>query len=151
MSFTRFHDDPARIKKQMEEISYTGRYMLDTPGPGSNLPFLEDPNIRLQKWGANLRNDKTNLESSLRNLGIPLNRDRFEYQKMNSALDITYQNENPFVDETRSSHPVWMFRELEQSRWENPFVNPQSHVEIKCANNVNTRLQEKDDFTRRKI
>ena len=50
MSFTRFHDDPNRIKKQVEE-SITGcNYMLNTPGQGIDLPFFEDPQLRLQKW-----------------------------------------------------------------------------------------------------
>ena len=29
MSFTRFHDDEARIKKQLQEQTYEGRYMLN--------------------------------------------------------------------------------------------------------------------------
>ena len=49
MSFTRFYDDEARVKKQIEESSFIGRYMLNTPGPGSQAPFLEDSHIRLQK------------------------------------------------------------------------------------------------------
>ena len=61
MSFTRFHDDPNRIKKQIDESSFAGRYMLNTPGQGMNLPFSEDPQIRLQKWGANLQTNTVNL------------------------------------------------------------------------------------------
>ena len=41
MSFTRFHDDPSRIKKQSEELSFQGRYFLNTPGQGMDLPFEE--------------------------------------------------------------------------------------------------------------
>ena len=43
MSFTRFHDDPNRIKKQVEESSAVGNYSLNTPGQGTDLPFMEDP------------------------------------------------------------------------------------------------------------
>ena len=50
MSFTRFHDDPARIKKQIQDSSFSGRYMLNVPGQGTDLPFVEDPHIRLQHW-----------------------------------------------------------------------------------------------------
>ena len=53
MSFTRFHDDKCRMQKQMQEQTYTGRYMLNVPGNGINMPFAEDPFMRLQKWGAN--------------------------------------------------------------------------------------------------
>ena len=75
MSFTRFHDDPARIKKQLEQTTFLGRYMLDCPGPGNNLPFWEDPQIRMQKWGANLRDNTVNLESDLFGMTRRLNRD----------------------------------------------------------------------------
>ena len=55
MAFTRFRDDPHRIQKQLEESTYVGRYTLNTPGQGMDLPFNEDPHIRLQKWGAKLQ------------------------------------------------------------------------------------------------
>ena len=29
MSFTRFHDDPCRIEKQLQESTGTGKYMLN--------------------------------------------------------------------------------------------------------------------------
>ena len=43
MAFTRFHDDPARISKRLEESTFTGRYQLDRPGPGVDMPFYEEP------------------------------------------------------------------------------------------------------------
>ena len=48
MAFTRFHDDPARIAKQLEIETFAGRYQLDRPGPGVNLPYYEDTHHRLQ-------------------------------------------------------------------------------------------------------
>ena len=76
MSFTRFHDDPARVKKQLEESTYQGRYFLNKPGAGVDLPFFEDPHLRLQGWGANLHNNTVNLESDLYGLSRTLNRDQ---------------------------------------------------------------------------
>jgi len=66
MSFTRFHDDPARIQKQLAESTFSGRYMLNTPGPGVDLPYMEESQMRLQKWGANITTDIINLESDFR-------------------------------------------------------------------------------------
>ena len=66
MSFTRFHDDDARIKKQLQESTFAGRYQLNAPGPGENLPFIEDPHMRLEKWGANNRTNGVDLESDLK-------------------------------------------------------------------------------------
>ena len=55
MAFTRFHDDPCRIKKQLQESTGPGLFMIDVPGNGLNPCFMEDPFVRMQKWGANLQ------------------------------------------------------------------------------------------------
>jgi hypothetical protein len=150
MAFTRFHDDPARIKKQLEESSFAGRYQLDVPGPGTNMPFFEDPQIRLQGWGANMRQGTVNLESDLRGLTRPLNRDLTDandYTKHQAfASRLSFPVQSAFIDETRASHPAWMYRDLEQSRWEAPLLNPQNRIEPEFYTNVQTRILEKDQF-----
>ena len=65
MAFTRFHDDPCRIKKQLQESTGAGRYMLNKPGWGANPCFMDDPYIRMEQWGANLQTNTINLESDL--------------------------------------------------------------------------------------
>ena len=153
MAFTRFHDDPNRIKKQIMESSFSGRYMLNTPGQGTDLPFIEDPHIRLQHWGANLRNDTVNLESDLRGMTRRLNRDNQEtneYKKQsNEPRQVSYKNAEPFVQETRASHPAWMYKDLEQTRWEAPFLNPSNGLEKDFQHNIQTRILEKDNFIRK--
>ena len=68
MSFTRFHDDPARIEKQLQESTEQGEYMLNVPGNGVKPCYIKDPFIRMQKWGANLQTNSINLESDLRGI-----------------------------------------------------------------------------------
>ena len=75
MSFTRFHDDPCRIKKQLQESTGIGKYMLNVPGTGDKPCFMEDPYIRLKQWGANLRTNTINLESDLIGLSRPNTKD----------------------------------------------------------------------------
>lgn len=150
MAFTRFHDDPYRVQKGLEESSFPGRYMLNTPGQGMNLPFMEDPNIRMQKWGANLHNNTVNLESDLRGLTRRMNRDEVgignhkTYAVSSSAFSAT--NMQPFVEESRMSHPAWMYKDLEQTRWETPLLNPLNGIEKNFHSNVQTRILEKDSF-----
>lgn len=147
MSFTRFHDDPARIRKQLAESTFSGRYFLNTPGPGISMPFYEDPQMRLQGWGANICTNTVNLESDFFGITRPLNRDIIDYRDTATiATPVVYQSEDPLVEESRVSHPAWMYRDLEQSRWENPFINPQANVELRFPNNIQTRILEKDYF-----
>jgi hypothetical protein len=150
MAFTRFHDDPYRIRKQVEESSFVGRYMLNTPGQGVDLPFMEDPQLRLQKWGANLTQNSINLESDLFGLTRPINRDyvdKNDYKKHAVfASPITYKNAQPFVEESRASHPAWMYKDLEQTRWENPLLNPLNGLDKPFHDNIQSRILEKDNF-----
>ena len=150
MSFTRFRDDALRIKYELEISTYTGRYLLDTPGPGANLPYLEDPQIRVQKWGANLMTNPVNIESDLLGLTRKLNRDNIDLNNYkNTAVECdrkTYERVNPFVEESRASHPAWLYKDLEQTRWEVPFLNPLANVEKGFTDNIQTRILEKDYY-----
>ena len=150
MAFTRFHDGPYRIKKQLEESTFTGRYMLDTPGPGINMPFYEETQMRLQKWGANLAHDPVTLENDLIGLTRPLNRDLLTVNdyKMSAPKYIPnhYSSKTPFVEESRATDPAWTYREKDQMRWENPWLNPQANLEPQFQMNIQTRILEKDYY-----
>jgi hypothetical protein len=150
MSFTRFYDDPSRIKKQLQQTTFVGRYMLDVPGPGMELPFWEDPQVRMQKWGSNLTDNYVNLESDLFGMTRKINRDLvdindFKKQSVNTQK-LEYKNMKPFVDESRATHPAWMYKTIEQNRWEYPFLNPLNGLEKEFHNNIQTRILEKDYF-----
>lgn len=150
MSFTRFHDDPCRIKKQMQESTGPGKYMLNMPGNGNKPCFMEDPYIRLQQWGANLRTNTINLESDLLGLTRPNNNDCIEkniYKLHNvNSKPISYPSCLPMTDQSRTTHPAWTTRDLEQVNWYILPLDPQENTCIPFHNNLNTRLIERDNF-----
>ena len=149
MAFTRFHDDPARIKKQLQESTGLGRYQLDAPGPGLNLPFFEDPQIRLQGWGANLRTNTIELDTDLKGISRKLTHDVVDYKsKTPYSTAREYSTLPAFVDESRATHPAWMFRDLEQTRWNYSFHDVQRKTEIPFINNESTRILEKKNYVR---
>ena len=115
-----------------------------------DLPFIEDPHTRLQKWGANLQTNNVNLESDLYGLTRTYNRDllnnnNYKQHKANSHAK-SYKTELPTTQESRASHPAWTYKDLEHSRWESPILNPQNDLERKFDCNVQTRILEKDNF-----
>ena len=151
MSWTRFHDDPVRMTKEVEMSTYSGNYALNKPGPGIDLPFWEDTQIRMEKWGANLHNGFSDIESELKGIGQKLTKhpDPQQYQRLQQlSSNITYKPSQPFVEESRTSHPAWQYRGMDRqySRWENPWLNPQAKLatEKQFLDNVHTRLVEKD-------
>ena len=150
MSFTRFHDDPNRIHRQVQQSSYAGMYQLNTPGNGLNLPFSQEAQLRLQKWGANFDKNMISQENDLRGLTRKLNKDYIDvnnYEKyQNLPSEPAYKLQAPYVEESRASHPAWTFRDLEQKRWEEPFLNPQAGLEKPFQYDIQTRILEKDNY-----
>jgi hypothetical protein len=150
MSFTRFHDDPCRVEKQLQESTGPGRYLLNTPGNGDKPCFMEDPFIRLQKWGANLRTHPICIGSDLRGLTRPLTLDcteenNYATHAVQSAA-VTYPTCLPTTDQTRATNPAWTARDLEQVDWWTLPLDPQENVCIPFHNNLSTRILEKDYF-----
>ena len=148
MSFTRFHDDPCRIHKQLQESTGPGRYMLDVPGNGPKPCFMEDPFIRLQKWGANLQTNTINLESELQGRTKKLNGFDGENYKTNTFVSkpIQYPVCQPTTNQSRATHPAWLYKDLEQNNFSILPLNPQENTCIPFQNNLNTRLLERDYF-----
>jgi hypothetical protein len=75
MAFTRFHDDPCRITKQLQQMTDQGRWVIDVPGNGVKPCFVLDPQIIPQKWGANLMTHSVDVQSCLLGIDKELNRD----------------------------------------------------------------------------
>lgn len=147
MSFTRFHDDPCRIKKQLQESTGPGRYILNQPGNGDKPDYMEDPFLRLQGWGGNLQTNTINLESNLKGLNMPLTRDCVDYEKNTvESKQIQYPSKDPFTEQSRTTHPAWLYKDLEQVNWSILPLNPQENTCIPFHNNLDTRILEKDNF-----
>ena len=154
MSFTRFHDDPCRVQKQLQETTGPGRYALNTPGNGDKPCYIEDPQIIIQKWGGNLRTNSINLESELmginkRNMGRDcLGKDEYTSNMVpNKAIEYPKCN-NLYTEQSRAIMPAWTARDLEQVDWYTLPLNPQENTCIPFMNNLNTRILEKDYFKR---
>ena len=155
MAFTRFKYDEARTKKELQEATGTSRWVLNTPGQGVDLPFIEDPHIRLQKWGANLRevnNGRSIVDiasdldgrSRIGNVRLGCNKELYPNNGVEKSWKKNYKTLSGVTDESRSSHPSWMYRDLEQTRWEYPLLDPQENVCKHFENNISTRILEKD-------
>lgn len=152
MANTRFNYDPCRTKKHLQQSTDPGRWILNVPGNGSNPCYIEDPQIIVQKWGANLRTNTINLESDLLGVNRIANRDCLgvnNYQNYNVPNQpIQYPScKSAFTEQSRATHPAWWYRDIEQVDWGYPQLNPQENVCLPFHNNLSTRILEKDYFT----
>jgi hypothetical protein len=148
--FTKLYYDTDCVRNHVIQSTGTGKYMLNTPGNGLNLPYMEDSNIRLQKWGANMTSNTINLENDLKGLTRKINRDNISKNSYikNSVSVSTKQFpvEKCFVDETRHSNPAWLLRGIDNNRWDFPIVNPQANLDKHFQENIQTRILEKDYY-----
>ena len=117
MSFTRFHDDPARIQKANIENTHMNEYVFNVPGNGKGMKsqYFSDPRIRLQHTGVSMQKDLIGLENSLRNMGTPLNKDHINKTTTKHALSFNPIRkdvyENVITSESRATHPAFEYRE----------------------------------------
>ena len=151
MAFTRFKYDNCRTKKSLQQATDPGRWMLNVPGNGANPCYIEDPQIIIQKWGANLRTNTINLESELRGIDRPLTRDCISLNNYKSFQvtnkEIIYPVCNTlYTEQSRATNPAWWYRDLEQTNREYPPLNPQENTCLPFNNNLSTRVLEKDYF-----
>ena len=144
MAFTRFHDDPCRIEKQLQEITDPGRYIIDVPGNGPKPFYINDPYIRLQGWGANLRTNCVDLESALNGLDRPLNSNFNPKLPINNKIN--YPTYGTITDQPRATNPAWEVRGLQRDNFNYLFFDPQQNTCIPFRANLNTRLLERDYF-----
>jgi hypothetical protein len=91
-----------------------------------------------------------NLESDLRGLTRINNSDNIDMNqhKLKSVKTTTkkYPVSNVYTDQSRATHPAWTFKDLEQTKWDYPHLDPQEHICVPFQNNLSTRLLERDTF-----
>jgi len=150
MSFTRFHDDPCRIQKQLEESTFSGRYMINKPGNGTKPYYMEDPFIRLQEWGGNLQTNTINLESQLLGINKPLSKDYTNNLENLKSEKREYPTCKCFVEQPRAINPPWTALDLEQNNFDYLHYNPQENVNMPFLNNLSSRILEKDYYLNKK-
>ena len=153
MAFTRFHDDEARIIKQLQQQTDQERWHLDVPGNGDKPCFMLDPYIIPQKWGGNLWTHSTDIQSSLLGIDRQLSRDCIDQSKFKRqtvyASPIDYPVcETLTTEQSRAIMPAWTARDLQQNHAYILPKNPQANTEMSFKNYTSTRILEKDSFKR---
>jgi len=153
MAFTRFHDDEARIIKQLQQQTDQERWYLDTPGNGDKPCFMLDPQIIPQKWGGNLWTHSIDIQSSLLGIDRQLTRDCINQEKFKRQTVYASPIDYPMCDtltteQSRAIMPAWTARDLQQNHAYILPNNPQSNTEMPFQNYTSTRILEKDYFKR---
>ena len=152
MSNTRINNDEGRQSVRLQQSVAVGNYSMDVPGNGSKPCFVSDPYVRIQKWGANIRTNFTDVESQLLGVNRTLGKDcrKQEYRNYNVENDsISFPTCSQLTTEQpRTSHPAWTVKDVEKFPDTYLFLNPQENCAMNFQNNISTRILEKDYFVR---
>ena len=142
MAFTRYYDDPDRVMKKLQESTSQGMYYLNQPGNGDAPPFISDPSIIIQGWGANMWNNRVDIETELRG-NRKLTRDGIQCPKTVPSKRFYSSYDTEITSASRTIAPVWTARDVEQVGWWSLQTNPQ-HTAIMPFSATSSRLLEKD-------
>ena len=152
MAFTRFKYDDSRTMKELQQSTDQGRWILNVPGNGTKPHYMEDPNIRIQKWGGNLMTNHVDIENSLWGITMNNNRDyldQSQYKKYVKQSEKIYypKNSDLYVDQSRSTDPAWEYRNMEINNWLEPLPNVEPVQMIPHqSHQINSRNLEKDAY-----
>ena len=160
MAFTNKFYDNNNVNKYLDDNYNSLNYIINTPGNGVRPHFIKDPQLRLQKFGGNISDNITDINSSLIGLNKVLSKNIHQPndgRSGNSSLinpsykKIFYPSYNEaIIDESRSTMPAWQIRDIENNHWmDYLYNNPQENTEIKFSNNINSRILEKDNYTKK--
>jgi len=155
MASTRFNDDILRLEKRNQESTDIGRWILNTPGNGVQPHYYEDPNIRLQKWGANLRDvHPMDVASDLDGRNRPASKycshKVYPYNSVGEThILYNYPTMNAYTQETRLTHPAWSYVDLPQHRISHLHFNPQKYTELDFNARINTRNMARDNYNKK--
>lgn len=153
MAFSR--DDIAKTRCDLNACNNQLGYMLNVPGNGVHPDYFVDPQIRLQKFGANLSANVVDINSKLLGIDRQLDRDHYVPNTRDPYFNPVYKRfvyptvDYAITDQPRTINPAWELRGLERTNWDYPLINHQQHTEMMFANNINSRQQEKDEFRNR--
>ena len=70
----------------------------------------------------------------------------YKKDKKIDGTKIYYSNGKLEVGESRITHPIWEYRELDQTKTNILPLNPQENTELSFNHNLNTRLLQMDDY-----
>tara|TARA_B100001175_G_C19380844_1_gene576502 strand:+ start:408 stop:914 length:507 start_codon:yes stop_codon:yes gene_type:complete len=155
MAFTRFNYEKCRVQKSLQQATGPGRYMLNVPGNAGDKPeVFNDPQLRMQKWGGNLmgvyNGHPIDIDSDLKNVGRKLSKyckeKKYPNDKVSTYKNTYKSNNTSLTDQSRTTHPAWLYRDLEQNHMYPLLLDPQENVCKTFHNNLNTRLIERDSF-----
>jgi hypothetical protein len=151
MATTR--DNREKMEFNVDKYSDGINYMLNVPGTGNRPDFIADPQIRLQKFGANLSTNVVDINSNLLGVDKQLNRDHYVPNTRDTWFNDTYKRftfpviSSAITDQPRASMPAWNIRDLEKNNWNYLHTDPQQNTEMMFDNNINSRMVEKDIHT----
>jgi hypothetical protein len=152
MASTRISNDKIRIHKRLQESTDVSRHVMNVPGNGLDIPFIENPHVRMQGWGANRVDDIIGVENSLMNIDRPLIREchdnKDSYYTKPNMNGMQYSTRAFETMDSHMSQPAWNLRGVENKEPHGFPIDNGTPIETPFNTNLGTRMHEKDLYTK---
>jgi len=141
MASTR--NDKPELIQQMVTI---GNYHLMVPGNGIQPYYIEDPQIRIQKWGGCSYTNMIDVDTSLKGIDKTLKCDVFQKSNL-SSTPIQYPSTNLlYTENSRTICPAWNLKGIEVVKSDFLYYDPRIKSSIPFTHNVSSRDIQKKEY-----
>ena len=142
MASTR-NDKPEVTTQQLLTI---GNYHLMVPGNGIQPFYIEDPHIRIQKWGGYSYTNMIDIDSSLKCIDKQMKCDVFQKSHLNSSPIYYPSTKLLYTENSRTICPAWNLKDKECIKGDYLFYDPRIKSNIPFVHNVSSRDIQKNEY-----
>uniref|UniRef100_A0A6C0HQS8 Uncharacterized protein n=1 Tax=viral metagenome TaxID=1070528 RepID=A0A6C0HQS8_9ZZZZ len=136
-----------RPEIKTQQLCDIGNYHLLVPGNGVQPFFIEDPNIRIQKWGGVSYTNMIDIDSSLKGIDKQLKCDVLQKSNLHTN-PISYPSTNLlYTENSRLISPAWNLKGIEVVKSDYLHYDPRIKSSIPFRHNVSSRDLQKDNYS----
>ena len=130
-----------------QQLSTIGNYHLMVPGNGTQPFYIEDPQIRIQKWGGYSYTNMIDIDSSLKCIDKRLKCDVFQKTNLPSSSPIYYPSTNLlYTENSRTICPAWNLKGVEVIKSDYLHYDPRIKSSIPFTHNLSSRDIQKQQY-----
>jgi len=129
-----------------QQLTDICNYHLLVPGNGLQPFFIEDPNIRIQKWGGYSYTNMIDIDSSLKGIDKQLKCDVLQKSKLQTN-PISYPSTSLlYTENSRLICPAWNLKGKEFVKSDYLHYDPRIKSNIPFTHNLSSRDIQKDNY-----
>ena len=135
-----------RPEIKTQQLYDIGNYHLSVPGNGLQPYFMEDPHIRIQKWGGYSSTNMIDIDSSLRGIDKQLKCDVVQKSNLQTSPIYYPSTSLLYTENSRLISPAWNLKGVENVSSDYLHYDPRIKSSIPFVHNLSSRDMQKNSY-----